>query len=108
MTNRQHVREAIQARLKQVIDPETGADVVEMQLVEDLTVDDRGCVAYRFRPSSPVCPLAVTLALAIQNAVSEVDGVADQELEVVGFVQAEALTALLRQERDRRKAGHSM
>ena len=37
-----------------------------------------------------------------------VDGVADQELEVVGFVQAEALTALLRQQRDRRKAGQSM
>ena len=107
MTDPQRLREAVLARLKQVIDPETGADVVEMQLVEDLTVDDQGCVAYRFRPSSPVCPLAVALALAIQNAVGEVVGVTNQQLEVVGFVQAEALTALLKQERERRKAAHT-
>ena len=94
---------AILNRLSLVIDPETGADVVQMQLIEDLSVDPQGWVIYRFRPSSPVCPLAVTLALDIQAAVSEVPGVSGQDLEVVGFVQAEALTALLKLERERRQ-----
>lgn len=83
-------------RLGQVIDPETGADVMRMRLIEDLTVDGKtGCVRYKFRPSSPLCPLAVHLTLAIRQAVAEVPGVTDQEIEVVGYVGAEELNALL-------------
>jgi metal-sulfur cluster biosynthetic enzyme len=33
-----------------VIDPETGADVWRMRLVENSVVDDQGHVSYRFRP----------------------------------------------------------
>jgi metal-sulfur cluster biosynthetic enzyme len=100
MTQAELLRQTILARLSKIIDPETGADVVQMQLLEDLTVDEKSWVTYRFRPSSPVCPLAVTLALDIQSAVGDVAGVLGQDMEVVGFVQAETLTALLKQERD--------
>jgi len=90
------VREAILARLSTVIDPETGVDVVRMRLVEDLTVDEEGVVRYRFRPSSPLCPIAIPLALSIREAVGEVEGVSRQEIEVVGYLQAAELNALLR------------
>ncbi len=40
---------------------------------------------YTFRPSSQVCPLAVVLALSIRQAVAEVEGVAGQEITVVGL-----------------------
>jgi metal-sulfur cluster biosynthetic enzyme len=33
------LEQAILERLKQVIDPETGADIVRMRLIEDLNVD---------------------------------------------------------------------
>lgn len=91
------VKQAVIHQLQKVIDPETGADVMRMRLIEDLTVDETGKVRYRFRPSSPLCPLAVTLALQIREAVARVEGVAGQEIEVVGYVGAEALNALLRE-----------
>jgi metal-sulfur cluster biosynthetic enzyme len=91
------LREAVLARLQGVIDPETGADVMRMRLIEDLSVDvETGHVRYRFRPSSPLCPLAVHLALAIREAVAGVPDVTDQQIEVVGYVGADELNALLR------------
>jgi metal-sulfur cluster biosynthetic enzyme len=92
------LRERVLSRLEEVIDPETGVDVVRMRLIEDLIVDEEGVVSYKFRPSSPFCPLAVPLALSIRRAVAEVEGVADQEIEVVGYVNAEQVNAVLRED----------
>lgn len=92
------LEQAIIERLRQVIDPETGADVVRMGLIEGLQVDgEMGRVSYRIRPSSPLCPLAVHLALSIRAAVATVAGVTEQEIEVVGYVGADGLNALLRE-----------
>jgi metal-sulfur cluster biosynthetic enzyme len=91
------VERAVINQLQQVIDPETGADVMRMRLIEDLIVDGTGLVRYRFRPSSPFCPIAVPLALQIREAVARVEGVTRQEVEVVGYVGAETLNALLKE-----------
>jgi metal-sulfur cluster biosynthetic enzyme len=91
------LRLAILKRLMDVIDPETGVDVVRMRLIEDLTVDESGHVSYKFRPSSFLCPIAVPLSIAIQQAVSEVEGVTEQNMEIVGYIQAEELTEMIRQ-----------
>jgi len=97
MTVQNALREVILTRLSPVIDSETGADVVRMRLVEDLEVDEGGVVRYKFRPSSPLCPLAVPLALSIRKAVGQVEGVTGQEIEVVGYVRAAELNAMLRE-----------
>ena len=47
--------------------------------------------------------IAVPLALDIQQAVAEVDGVSSQNVTVEDYLQAERLTDLLRQERERRR-----
>ncbi len=95
------LRERILLKLVEVIDPETGVDVLRMRLIEGLQVDEEtGRVTYRFRPSSPLCPLAVSLGTDIRQAVGSVSGVAEQHIEVVNYVRAEELTELLnRQER---------
>ena len=98
--DRDYLREAILARLSTVIDPETEVDVVRMRLIEDLTIDDDGVVSYRFHPSSPLCPLAVPLALSIRQAVAEIAGVTGQSVEVVGYVRADELNAILRDASD--------
>ena len=82
---------AILERLKSVIDHETGVDVVQMRLVKNLVVDALGKVRYTFRPSSFVCPIAVTLAMAIKKAVAEVPGVISQEIAIEGYMMAEEL-----------------
>ena len=97
MMERNALRKAILTRLSTVIDPETGADVVRMRLIEDLEVDEGGVVRYKFHPSSPLCPLAVPLALSIRKAVAEVEGVIGQEIEVVGYIRTAELNAMLRE-----------
>ena len=84
-------------RLRNVIDPETGVNVVRMRLVENLEADDEGLVRYTFRPSSLFCPLAVTLALQIRQAIGCVPGVTRQEINVEGYIGAEGLNELLRE-----------
>ncbi len=97
MTNSETLRRAILERLSKVIDPETGVDVVRMRLIEDLTVDKNGRVSYIFRPSSPLCPIAVPLSNSIQLAVAEVLGVTSQDVKVVGFALSDELTSWLKQ-----------
>jgi metal-sulfur cluster biosynthetic enzyme len=97
MSDPEALRQAILGRLGSVIDPETGVDVLRMRLIEDLVVDENGRVSYKFRPSSPFCPIAVPLSLEIQKAVAQVEGVTEQDFEIVGYLQAEELTKFLQQ-----------
>jgi metal-sulfur cluster biosynthetic enzyme len=97
-TNHAQLQQAIIERLRSVIDPETRADVVRMRLVEDLTVNYEGRVSYTFRPSSPLCPIAVFLVQQIKQAVAEVPGVIAQHITVMGYVAAEDLTKLINKE----------
>jgi metal-sulfur cluster biosynthetic enzyme len=97
MTNAQALHKTILERLSKVIDPETGVDVVRMRLIEDLTVNEDGYVTYKFRPSSPFCPIAVPLSLDIQHAVAKVAGVTGQDCQVVGFALSDELTDWLKQ-----------
>ncbi len=95
MIDPNEIRQAILAQLACVIDPETGVDVVRMRLIENLQVDEQGRASYTFRPSSPLCPLAIPLAIAIRRAVREVPGVTGQAMRVEGYVRSEELNALL-------------
>jgi metal-sulfur cluster biosynthetic enzyme len=94
----EQLRLAILDELSKVIDPETGADVVRMKLIEDLVVDGSGQVSYTFRPSSPLCPIAVYLAVQIKMSVGGVPGVSAQRITVQNYIQARELTELINQE----------
>ena len=94
-TNPSELKTAILERLGQVIDPETGADVVRMQLIDHLDVKDDGRISYTFRPSSPLCPIAVYLVKEIKKAIAGVPGVTHQEITVTGYVAADELTELI-------------
>jgi metal-sulfur cluster biosynthetic enzyme len=93
------LREKIEESLRQVIDPETGADVMRMHLVKDLEILEGGEVRYTFQPSSPLCPIAVFLAVQIKKAVADVAGVCGQEIRVEGYIAAEDLTQLINEEK---------
>ena len=93
-----NLEEAVIERLRSVIDPETNTDVVRMRLVENLWADALGKVRYTFRPSSFVCPIAVSLAMDIKKAVAEVPGVTSQEIAAEGYLMAEDLEKLINQE----------
>ena len=83
-------------RLMTVIDPETGGDVIRMQLVQDIHIDDSGKITYVFRPSSPLCPLAVPLALDIIQAINGVKRITGQRITVVDYFSADQLNEMLK------------
>jgi metal-sulfur cluster biosynthetic enzyme len=92
------LKENIEESLRSVIDPETGADVVRMRLIDHLTVTENGEVSYTFQPSSPLCPLAVFLVQQIKQAVSKVPGVNNQQITVKGYIAADELTTSINKE----------
>ena len=93
--NKTELLNAVLSKLKEVIDPETGVDVIRMQLVQDLNLDDDGNLTYTFRPSSPLCPIAIHLAMTIQEAIKKVPGIASQRVTVVDYIQADMLNEIL-------------
>ena len=94
--NQVALEKAVVEKLAEVIDPETGVDVVRMKLVMDLAIDENGKATYIFRPSSPLCPIAVPLAMMIIQAIKEVEGITGQSITVVDYVEAEKLNEVLR------------
>ena len=90
------LEKAVLEKLKRVIDPETGVDVIRMRLVQDIRIDATGKVTYVFRPSSPLCPIAVQLALAIIQAIGDVPGVLGQSVTVVDYVETDTLNTILK------------
>jgi len=69
-----------------------------MQLVEDLVVDECGKATYTFRPSSPLCPIAVYLAMEIKKAVAQVPGIKNQQIRMQGYLAADELSQLINKE----------
>ncbi|HCU57426.1 MAG TPA: hypothetical protein DF984_04230 [Anaerolineaceae bacterium] len=96
MNGSEQLKTDIFQALTAVIDPETGADVLRMRIVADLTVDEAGLVTYLFRPSSPLCPIALPLVISVIEALKAVPGVKDQQVTVVDYVGADELNAILR------------
>ena len=90
------LEKAVIDNLAKVLDPETGVDVVRMKLVMDLAIDEDGKASYIFRPSSPLCPIAVPLAMMIIQAIKEVEGITGQSITVVDYVEAVKLNEILR------------
>jgi len=87
--------EKIKESLTQVIDTETGMDVMRMRLVRDLKVDQHGNVELTFRPSSVLCPLGFQLGINIKEAVLNVPGVKSVQVHVDGFIHGEQLKKIL-------------
>jgi metal-sulfur cluster biosynthetic enzyme len=93
-----NLEDRVKERLKMVVDPETGIDVVEMDLIKDLSATDNGEVKLEFRPSSFVCTLAFDLAQEIWDCLREIEGVKSICMEVVDCLWADQINRLLQEE----------
>jgi metal-sulfur cluster biosynthetic enzyme len=82
--------------LTEVIDPETGLSIMRMDLIHGTEVTTEGAVSLVFRPSSPICPMAYSLANSIKEKVEAVKGVASVKIRVENFERAAHLESLLR------------
>ena len=94
------LREKVIQALKGIIDPGTTMDVVSMGLIKNLNVTEDGNVALEFRPPSSVCPLALPLALDIQNALKSLSEIEDLSVIITDHQMADEVNRYLKEERE--------
>ena len=69
--------------IKTVYDPEIPVDIYELGLIYELEVNKEGRVDVRMTLTSPMCPVAESLPMEVQEKIFAVEGVSDVELQVV-------------------------
>jgi metal-sulfur cluster biosynthetic enzyme len=85
----------VRRALGEVIDPETGLSIMRMDLIHDMAFTAEGNVSLVFCPSSPICPMAYSLANSIKKKVQAVRGVTSINIRVENFERAAHLESLL-------------
>ena len=69
--------------LKTVYDPEIPVDIYELGLIYNIDLRQNGVVGITMTLTSPMCPVAESLPMEVQQKVMEVAGVVDVDLQVV-------------------------
>ncbi|AMM53286.1 metal-sulfur cluster assembly factor [Pyrococcus kukulkanii] len=69
-------------KLKEVIDPEIGIDVVNLGLIYELRINPDNTVYIKMTMTTPGCPLTLWILRAVEEKVLEIPGVKDVEVEL--------------------------
>ena len=69
--------------IKTVYDPEIPVNIWEVGLIYDVVVDDDGRASVTMTLTSPMCPVAESLPVEVEQKVSSVEGVASAKVDVV-------------------------
>eukprot|EP00903_Cladosiphon_okamuranus_P000701 g699.t1 len=77
------IKDNIIAAIKTVMDPEIPADIYELGLIYTIELDDDGKVLIEMTLTSPMCPVADSMPMEVQEKVIAVEGVTDIDLRVV-------------------------
>lgn len=77
------IKEKIIEALKTVFDPEIPSDIYELGLIYSIDIGEEGKVKIEMTLTSPMCPVADSLPLEVQQKVGMVEGVTDVDLRVV-------------------------
>ncbi len=93
--DRKSLETEVMRALTEVIDPETGLSIIRMDLIHDTEVTTDGSVSLIFRPSSPICPMAYSLANSIKKRLETVKGITAVSIRVENFESPAHLESLL-------------
>jgi len=77
------IEQKIIEAVKTVYDPEIPVDIYELGLIYNIDIQDSGMVNLRMTLTTPMCPVADSLPMEVQEKIATVEGVKDVELEVV-------------------------
>lgn len=83
MLDKENIREQIKAACKTVLDPEIPVDIYELGLIYSYDIKDDGQVVVEMTLTTPMCPVADSLPLEVQQKIMEIEGVTDVDLRVV-------------------------
>lgn len=74
-------KEQVMEALKEVIDPEIGVSLVEMNLIKDVLIEGDK-VKVKMTLTTPGCPLANQLVNDVKKKVESLEGVKKAEVEL--------------------------
>ncbi|MBA4542245.1 MULTISPECIES: metal-sulfur cluster assembly factor [Thermoactinomyces] len=81
--DKEALKEQIMEKLEEVNDPELNIDIVNLGLVYNVEIDDEGNVKITMTLTAIGCPLAGTINEQVTEAVKQVDGVKEVEVDIV-------------------------
>jgi FeS assembly SUF system protein len=77
------VREKIIEQIKTVYDPEIPVDIYELGLIYEIHIEDNGLVKLLMTLTTPMCPVADSLPMEVQEKILMIEEVTDVDLQVV-------------------------
>ncbi len=77
------LKEPVIAALRTIFDPEIPVNIYDLGLVYGIDIDEQGKVTIRMTLTAPACPFAATLPGQVEQAVKQVEGVSDVNVELV-------------------------
>jgi metal-sulfur cluster biosynthetic enzyme len=82
MTTNEITEETILETLRQVVDPELGCNIVDLGLVYSVSITGKN-IAVVMTLTTPGCPMHESIRWGAQNALLNLEGVDEAEVEVV-------------------------
>lgn len=70
-------------RLRSVIDPEVGLNIVNLGLIYDLQVSPEGMVELKLTMTTPACPMSSYIKQQVARVLQRTPGVRDSVIELV-------------------------
>ena len=77
------LKDAVIAALKTVFDPEIPTNIYDLGLIYDVSINETQQVHIQMTLTSPGCPVAQTFPGTVEQAVNQVEGVSDCNVELV-------------------------
>lgn len=81
--NHEELKAKIIEQIKTVYDPEIPADIYEIGLIYEIDIQEGGKVGITMTLTTPMCPVADSLPMEVQEKVMMVEEVTDVDLQVV-------------------------
>lgn len=81
--DQEKMKEQVIEQIKTVYDPEIPVNIYELGLIYEVEVTDQGQVNITMTLTTPMCPVADSLPMEVQEKVATVEGVTDVDLQVV-------------------------
>ncbi len=83
--NKEEIIGEIKNKLRKVMDPEIGINLVDGGFIRSIEVDDERNVRIGLMLTTPFCPIAYVLIANVEEAARSVKGVKNVNVEIVGF-----------------------
>lgn len=81
--NLQDLREQVIQQLRECYDPEIPVNIYDMGLVYDIDIQDNGSVSIQMTLTSPMCPVAGSLPIEVEERVKSIPGITSARVDLV-------------------------